>query len=160
MAVTLRSLYDKVVDIVRGTRSAADFAAWQKAIDDEIARLRNANNMSALTCPTDKWSDHNSEGKPKPPILNAIVAIRSFLEHHNFTLREDIWKSYCVITNKSGKEEYVSRPTDQILREWRNWIYERKGTMPSLEVMKDAYHQIAKHNEFHSLREKILVCRA
>ena len=154
-AVVLGALYDKIVDIVRRTRHASDFGAWQKAIDDEIVRLRNANNVSALTCPTDKWSDRNSEGKLKPKILNAIVAIRYFLEHHKFTLREDIWKSYCVITNENGKEEYVSRPTDQILREWRNWIYEHKGTMPQLEIMKDAYHQIAKHNEFHSLRERI-----
>ena len=154
-AVVLGPLYDKVVDIVRGTRSASDFAAWQKAIDDEIARLRNANNMSALTCPTDKWSDRNSEGKPKSPILCAIVAIRAYLERQKFTLREDIWKSYCVITNEHGKEEYVSRHTDQILREWRNGIYEHKGTMPSLEVTKDAFHQIAKYNEYHSLREKI-----
>jgi Virulence-associated protein E len=154
-AGVLSGLYNTVVDIVRRTSSASDFAAWQKAIDDEIARLRNANNMSALTCPTENWSDRNSEGKPKPPILCAIVAIRVFLEQHKFTLREDVWKSYSVIMNEHNKEEYVSRQTDQILREWRNWIYKHKGIMYSLEVMKDAYHQIAKDNEFHSLQERI-----
>jgi hypothetical protein len=154
-AVTLGTLYNTVVDIVRRTRSAPDFAAWQKAIDDEIARLRNANNMSALTCPTDKWSDRNSEGKLKDKLLNAIVATRFLLEQHGFVLREDVWKSYSVITNEHGKEQYVSRPTDSIIREWRNWIYEHKGTMYSLDCIKDAYHQIAKYNEFHSLQEQI-----
>lgn len=119
-AATLGRLYNMVVDIVRRTISAQDFAAWQKSIDDEIARVRNANNMSALTCSTESWSDRNSEGKPKPPILCAIVAIRFLLEQRKFTLREDIWKSYSLIANDNGKEEYVSRQTDTILREWRN----------------------------------------
>ena len=153
--MVLGPLYDKVVDLVKGTRSALDFAAWQKVIDDEIARLRNANNMSALTCPTDKWSDTNSEGKLKPPILNAIVAIRVFLEQRKFSLREDVWKSYSIITNETGKEEYVSVSTDSILRGWRNFVYELKGTLYPLEILKDAYHQIAKYNEFHSLLERI-----
>jgi hypothetical protein len=152
----LGGLYNTVIDLVRRTASARDFAAWQKSIDDEISRIRGANNMNALTCSTESWSDRNSEAKPKPPILRAIVAIRFLLEQRKFTLREDIWKSYSLIANENGKEEYVSQQTDSILREWRNWIYEHKGTMYTLEILKDAYHQIAKHNEFHSQQEKLL----
>jgi Virulence-associated protein E len=154
-ASILGGLYNAVIDIVRRTSSAQDFASWQKAIDNEISRVRNANNMNALTCSTDSWSDRNSEGKPKSPILCAIVAIRFLLEQRKFSLKEDVWKSYSLISDESGKEEYVSRQTDAIIREWRNWIYEHKGTMYSLEILKDAYHQIAKNNEFHSLQGKI-----
>jgi hypothetical protein len=155
-AGALGGLYEIVIDIVRRTVSAQDFAAWQKCIDDEIARVRTANNMNALTCPSAGWSDRNSEGKLKPPILRAIVAIRTLLEERKFTLREDVWKSYSLIANDNGNEEYVSRQTDTILREWRNCIYERTGIMHPLEILKDAYHQIAKHNEFHSQQEKVL----
>jgi hypothetical protein len=44
-AGALGGLYNTVIDIVRRTSSAQDFAAWQKSIDDEIARVRNANNI-------------------------------------------------------------------------------------------------------------------
>jgi hypothetical protein len=151
----LRSLFDKVVTRIRTIWSTIGVEQWLNAINDAVTELRFQNNMSALTCPTDKWSDRTSEGKLKPPILNAIVATRLFLEQRKLTLREDIWKSYRVITNENGREAYVSRLTDQIIREWRNRIYESKGTMYPMEILKDAYHQVAKDNEFHSLQEKI-----
>jgi predicted P-loop ATPase len=81
--------------------------------------------------------------------------VRSLLEEKKLQLRNDVWKSYSVITDEKGVEQYQSRQTDSILREWRNYIYERKTTMYSMDVIKDAYHQIAKDNEFHSLQEKI-----
>jgi hypothetical protein len=151
----LESLFDKVVVMAKTKWSQIDFGRWQKAIDDVVIELRYKNDMNALNCPTDRWSNTTSEGKLKPAILNAIVAIRFLLEQRQLTLRYDIWKSYDIIMNLNRKEEYVSVQTDSILREWRNWIYERKGTMYKMDVMKDAYHQIAKGNEFHSLQEKI-----
>jgi hypothetical protein len=122
-----------------------EFETLQKTIDDIENQKRNIN---ALTCSTADWSNFNSEGKPKPPILCAIVAIRILLEQRKLTLREDIWKSYSVITNEHSKEEYGSVQTDSIIREWRNWIYEHKGVMYPLETLKDGYHQIAKFYEF------------
>jgi len=87
--------------------------------------------------------------------LNCIVAIRYLLDQRHLTLKDDIWKQYDVIMDDNGKEQYVSVQIDPILREWRNWIYSHKGDMYSSEVMKDAFHQIAKVNEFHSQQEKV-----
>jgi hypothetical protein len=101
----LGGLYNTVIDIVRRTSSAQDFTSWQKSMDDEIAKARNANDLNALTCSTESWSDRNSDGKLKPPILCAIVAIRVLLEHRRFILREDIWRSYSLIVNENGKEK-------------------------------------------------------
>jgi hypothetical protein len=153
---TIESLYNKIVDLIRKTWNVAEVEKWLKALNDELARLQALNSLNAFTCPTAQWSDRNSEGKLKPQILNAIVAIRYLLEQRAFSLREDTWKLYSVINDAKGNELYVSQMTDSILREWRNWIYDHKGTMHSMDIMKDAYHQIAKVNEFHSLQEKLL----
>ena len=129
-----------------------EFGALLKTIDDIENQKRNIN---ALTCSTADWSNLNNEAKPKPPILCAIVAIRIFLEEHKFVLKYDVWRSYSLILNENGREEYVSVQIDSIIREWRNWIYEHKGVMHSLEILKDAFHQIAKNNEFHSQQKKV-----
>ena len=129
----------------------------------EFVRLQNSieeleteqNHTNALTCPTDKWSSFNSDGKPRAQILNAIVAIRVLLEQRHLTLKDDVWRSYSLILNSDGKEEYVSIQIDSIIREWRNWIYQHRGVMFPLETLKDAFHQIAKINEFHSQQEKV-----
>ena len=83
------------------------------------------------------------------------MAIRILLEQRKFTLKDDVWRLYSVILNENDKEEYVSVQIDSIIRQWRNLIYGYKGTMYSLETLKDAFHQIAKFNEFHSQQEKI-----
>jgi Virulence-associated protein E len=152
---TLESLYNKVVDLIRKTWSENVVEQWYQAINDELARLQSINSLNAFTCPTAQWSDINSEGKPKPPILCAINAIRYLLERRKLVLKEDIWKQYSVIMDDKGNEQYVSKQTDSIIREWRNWIYDHKGTLYSMDILKDAYHQIAKINEFHSYQEKI-----
>jgi hypothetical protein len=151
----VRALYDKIVTIIRARYSAADVEKWFKAVNDEIADSKARNNQNALKCPIISWSDVTSGGKPKEKILCAIVAMRSLLGEKKLQLRNDVWKSYSVITNEKGVEQYQSRQTDSILREWRNYIYERKTVMYSMDVAKDAYHQVAKDNEFHSLQEKI-----
>jgi hypothetical protein len=151
----VQALYDKVITIIRTRYSAPDVERWFKAVNDEIADSKARNNQNALKCPIISWSDVTSGGKPKDKILCAIVAMRSLLEEKKLQLRYDVWKSYSVITDEKGVEQYQSRQTDSILREWRNYIYERKATMYSMDVAKDAYHQIAKDNEFHSLQEKI-----
>jgi hypothetical protein len=151
----VQALYHKIVTIIRARYSVADVEKWFKAVNDEITDSKARNNQNALKCPIISWSDHTSEGKSKAPILNAIVATRSLLEEKKLQLRNDVWKSYSVITDEKGVEQYQSRQTDSILREWRNYIYERKTVMYSMDVAKDAYHQIAKDNEFHSLQEKI-----
>jgi Virulence-associated protein E len=151
----VQALYNKIVTIIRTRYSAPDVERWFKAVNDEIADSKARNNQNALKCPIISWSDVTSGGKPKEKILCAIVAVRSLLEEKKLQLRNDIWKSYSVITDEKGVEKYQSRQTDSILREWRNYIYERKTTMYSMDVIKDAYHQIAKDNEFHSLQEKI-----
>jgi hypothetical protein len=151
----VRALYNKTVEILRRTRSAPDVERWFKAVNDEIANSKARNNQNALKCPIMSWSDVTSNGKPKEKILCAIVALRSLLEEKKLQLRNDVWKGYSIITDEHGKEQYQSRQTDSILREWRNYIYERKTTMYSMDIIKDAYHQIARDNEFHSLQEKI-----
>ena len=151
----VQSLYNKVVTIIQTVYSAPDVKGWFKAVNDEIANSKARNNQNALKCPIISWSDVTSNGKPKEPILRAIVAVRSLLEDKKLQLRYDVWKSYSVITDENGVEQYQSRQTDSIVREWRNYICERKTIMYSMDVIKDAYHQIAKDNEFHSLQEKI-----
>ena len=151
----VRSLYNKVVSIIRARYSVPDVERWLKEINDEIADSKARNNQNALKCPISSWSDVTSDGKPKSKMLCAIIALRSLLEEKKLQLRNDVWKSYSVITDEKGSEQYHSRQTDSILREWRNYIYERKCIMPSMDIIKDAYHQIAKDNEFHSLQEKI-----
>jgi hypothetical protein len=129
-----------------------EFERLQKAIED----IENQkSNINALNCSTADWSNLNSAGKPRPQILCAIVAIRILLEQRKLTLRDDVWRLYSLILNENDREEYVSIQIDSIIREWRNWIYEHKGTMYSLEILKDAFHQIAKVNEFHSQQKKI-----
>ena len=125
-------------------------------LQDSIEELETEqSHTNALTCPTDKWSNFQSDNKPKAQIVNAIVAIRILLEHHNFTLKDDVWKLYSVIFNEHGKEEYVSVQIDSIIREWRNWIYKRTNVMYPLETLKDAFHQLSKVNEFHSQQDKV-----
>ena len=151
----VQSLYNKVVSIIRARYSAPDIERWFKEVNDEIADSKARNNQNALKCPIGSWSDVTSDGKFKQPVLRAIVALRTLLEEKKLQLRNDVWKSYSIITDEKGNEQYHSRQTDSILREWRNYIYERKTIMYSMDVAKDAYHQIAKDNEFHSLQEKI-----
>jgi hypothetical protein len=151
----VRALYDKVVTIIRRTYNPIDVAKWFKAVNDEIADSKARNNQNALKFPISSWSDVTSEGKSKSKTLCAIIALRTLLEEKKFQLRHDVWKGYSIITDEHGKEQYQSCQTDSILREWHNYIYERKATMPSMDIIKDASHQIAKDNEFHSLREKI-----
>jgi hypothetical protein len=151
----VRALYDNVINIIRARYSVTDVERWFKAVNDEIADSKARNNQNALKCPIISWSDVTSDGKAKKPILNAIIAVRTLLEEKKFQLRNDVWKSYSVITDEKSNEQYQSQQTDSILREWRNYIYERKANMYAMDVLKDAYHQIAKDNEFHSLREKI-----
>src|ERR1700722_10060362 len=140
----VRALWDKLVKILRKTRSALDVESWFKAVNNEISDSKARNNQNALKCPIISWSDVTSDGKAKSKILCAIIALRSLLEEKKFQLRNDVWKSYSVITDEKGVEQYQSRQTDSILREWRNYVYERKTTMYSMDVIKDAYHQIAK----------------
>jgi hypothetical protein len=149
----VRALYDKIVKIIRKIYNPIEVEKWFKAVNDEIADSKARNNQSALKCPIISCSDVTSDNKAKPKILCAIIALRSLLEEKKFQLREDVWKSYSVITDENGKEQYQSRQVDSILREWRNYIYERKSVMYSMDIIKDAYHQIAKDNEFHSLQE-------
>jgi hypothetical protein len=130
-----------------------EFARLQDSIDE---RETDQSKINALTCPTDKWSNLNSEAKPKAPILCAIVAIRFLLEQRRFVLKYDVWRAYSLILNENGKEEYASVQIDPILREWRNWIYLHRGTMYSLETLKDAFHQLSANNEFHSQQDKVL----
>ena len=82
------------------------------------------------------------------------MAIRALLEQRHFVLKHDVWRAYTIILNENGKEEYVSVQIDAIIREWRNWIYTHRGTMYSLETLKDAFHQLA-NNEFHSQQQKV-----
>ena len=151
----VRALWDKLVKILRKTRSALDVESWFKAVNNEIADSKARNNQNALKCPIISWSNVTSDGKAKPAILCAIIALRTLLEEKKLQLRHDVWKSYNVVTDEYGKELYQSQQTDSILREWRNYIYEHKSVMYSMDVLKDAYHQIAKDNEFHSFQEKI-----
>jgi hypothetical protein len=90
-----------------------------KEVNDEIADSKARNNQNALKCPIISWSDVTSGGKPKEKILCAIVALRSLLEEKKLQLRNDVWKSYSIITDEKGIEKYQSRQTDCILREWR-----------------------------------------
>ena len=83
------------------------------------------------------------------------MAIRALLEQRHFVLKYDVWRAYTVILNENGKEEYVSVQIDAIIREWRNWIYIHRGTMYSLETLKDAFHQLSANNEFHSQQQKV-----
>ena len=106
----LGSLFNRVVDLIKTTWNATEVEKWAKALDDAVTNLRYRNNMSALTCPRDKWSDRTTDGKLKPPILNSIVAIRFLLEQHKFILREDIWKSYSVITNQDRSPQERNCP--------------------------------------------------
>ena len=152
---TIESLFTQVVGLIKKLWGDNGYAQWAKAINDELEHRQILDNLNALTCSTAQWSDRDSEGKLKPPILRAIVAIRYLLEQRRYVLREDSWRSYSVITDEKDNELYVSKQTDSILREWRNWIYERKGIMHTQEIMKDAYHQVSKVNEFHSQQEKI-----
>jgi predicted P-loop ATPase len=76
-------------------------------------------------------------------------------KERKWQLRHDVWRSYTVIADENGNEQYRSKQTDSIIREWRNYIYERKSTMYSMDVVKDAYHQIAKDNEYQSLQGKV-----
>jgi hypothetical protein len=151
----VEDLYNKVVVRLKSTWNYVQVDKWFKAVTDEVARRQSLDNLNALTCPTDQWSNRNSEGKQKPSLLNCIVAIRYLLEERGFALKDDVWKQYNIIRDDKGKEQYVSVQIDPILREWRNWIYSHKGDMYSSEVMKDAFHQIAKVNEFHSQQEKV-----
>jgi len=130
-----------------------EFARLLKAIAD---LEQSDTHMSALTCRTDRWLNFNSDGKPKPALLCAIVAIRILLEQRKLTLKDDVWKLYSLILNENEREEYVSIQIDAIIREWRNQIYEHQHVMYSLETLKDAFHQISKANEFHSQQKKIL----
>jgi hypothetical protein len=151
----LEALYNKLVKMIRTLYNPISVEKWFKAVNDEIADSKARNNQNALKCPIISWSDTGSDGKPKSKILCAIIALRTLLEEKKLTLRNDVWKSYSVIADDKGVEQYQSKQTDSILREWRNYVYERKGVMYTLDVLKDAYHQIAKDNEFHSLQEKI-----
>jgi hypothetical protein len=150
----VQALYNKVITIIR-KHHLSNIEKWVIAINDEIADSKARNNQNALKCPLISWSDNGSDNRPKAPILRAIIAIRTLLEEKKFLLRNDVWKSYSVITDEKGIEQYQSVQTDSLLREWRNYIYERKANMYSMDVLKDAYHQIAKDNQYHSLQEKI-----
>jgi Virulence-associated protein E len=77
------------------------------------------------------------------------------LEQRKLTVKDDAWRLYSLILNENDKEEYVSTQIDSIIREWRNWIYEHRQVMYTLDVLKDAFHQIAKVNEFHSQQKKV-----
>jgi hypothetical protein len=146
----------KVAYINFTMRFKEDNAIEYVRLQDSIQELEDARNkINALTCPTDKWSNFTSDGKPRPQILNAIVAIRILLEQRHLTLKDDVWRLYSIVLNENNKEEYVSTQVDSIIREWRNWIYEHKGTMYPLETLKDAFHQIAKINEFHSQQNRV-----
>jgi Virulence-associated protein E len=132
--------------------NSIEFERLQKTIEN----IENQNsNINALTCSTADWSNLNRAGKPRPQILCAIVAIRILLEQRKFTLKHDVWRLYSIILDENEKEQYESIQIDSILRGWRNLIYGYKGTMYSLETLKDAFHQIAKVNEFHSQQKKI-----
>jgi hypothetical protein len=160
MFVRIRKLVSRSVDLKTEyisftMRLKSDNALEFERLQNELEILENQkSNVNALICPTDNWSNF-SEGKPKPQILCAIVAIRILLEQRKFELRHDVWRLYSLILNEDGNEEYVSIQVDSILREWRNWIYEHKGVMYPLDTLKDAFHQIAKINEFHSQQKKV-----
>ncbi len=132
--------------------NSIEFDRLLKTIED----IENQkNNINALTCSTADWSNFNNAAKLKPQILCAIVAMRILLEQRKFVIKNDKWRQYDVILNDNNREQYASAQIDPIIREWRNWIYEHKGTMYSSETLKDAFHQIAQFNEFHSQQEKI-----
>jgi Virulence-associated protein E len=131
--------------------NSTEFERLQTALEHSE---NHRDNLNALTCSTADWSNYSGTTK-RPQILCAIVAIRVLLEQRCLTLKHDVWRLYSLILNEDGKEEYASMQIDSTLREWRNWIYEHSGMMYPLEVLKDAFHQIAKANEFHSQQEKI-----
>jgi hypothetical protein len=110
----VQSLYNKVVSIIRARYSAPDVERWFKEVNDEIADSKARNNQNALKCPIISWSDVTSGGKPKEKIFCAIVALRSLLEEKKLQLRNDVWKSYSIITDEKGIEKYQSRQTDSI----------------------------------------------
>jgi hypothetical protein len=102
----VRALYDKIVNIIRTRYSVPDVEKWFKAVNDEIADSKARNNQNALKCPIISWSDVSSENKPKPKILCAIIALRTLLEEKKLQLRNDIWKSYSIITDEKGVEQF------------------------------------------------------
>ena len=61
----LSSLFDKVVTFVRNTWNPVEAEKWLQAINDAVADLRYKNNMSALTCPTDKLTHPLIQAGPK-----------------------------------------------------------------------------------------------
>jgi hypothetical protein len=77
--VEVMALYDNVIKIIRKYHPS-NIERWIKAVNDEIADSKARNNQNALTCPILSWSDHGSDGKAKPPILRAIIALRTLLE--------------------------------------------------------------------------------